>query len=106
MFGTTSPSANPLNFLNPADIVSMDVLKDASAAAIYGSRAAYGVIIITTKKGQKGEPRIDFAFSTGVASIQNKVKVLNAAQYREAIQYYELTHQMIREKILMPLLPS
>ena len=89
IFGTT-PSANPLNFLNPADIVSMDVLKDASAAAIYGSRAAYGVVIITTKKGQKGEPRIDFAFSTGVASIQNKVKVLNAAQYREAIQYYEV----------------
>jgi len=89
-FGTTSPAGNPLNFLNPADIVSMDVLKDASAAAIYGSRAAYGVVIITTEKGQKGEPRIDFAFSTGVASIQNKVKVLNADQYREAIQYYEV----------------
>ena len=52
IFGTT-PSANPLNFLNPADIVSMDVLKDASAAAIYGSRAAYGVVIITTKKEQR-----------------------------------------------------
>jgi TonB-dependent starch-binding outer membrane protein SusC len=90
IFFTTSPSANPLNFLNPADIISMDVLKDASAAAIYGSRAAYGVVIITTKKGQSGEPRIDFAFSTGLSSIQNKVKVLNAAQYREAIQYYEV----------------
>jgi TonB-linked SusC/RagA family outer membrane protein len=90
IFFTSSPSANPLNFLNPSDIVSMDVLKDASAAAIYGSRAAYGVVIITTKKGQSGEPRIDFAFSTGLSSIQNKVKVLNAAQYREAIQYYEV----------------
>jgi len=90
LFNATSPAANPLNFLNPADIVSMDVLKDASASAIYGSRAAYGVVIITTKKGQKGEPRIDFDFSFGAASIQNKVKVLNATQYREAIEYYEV----------------
>src|SRR5688572_14906287 len=89
LFGTTSPSGNPLNFINPADIASMDVLKDASAAAIYGSRAAYGVVIITTKRAQKGEPRIDFNISTGVASIQNKVKVLNAGQFREAIGYYD-----------------
>ena len=91
IFGTTSPTGNPLTFLNPSDIVSMDVLKDASAAAIYGSRAAFGVVIITTKKAQSGEPRVDFAFSTGVASIQNKVKVLNASQYREAIEYYEVS---------------
>jgi TonB-dependent starch-binding outer membrane protein SusC len=87
-FGDTSPAGNPLNFLNPSDIVSMDVLKDASAAAIYGSRAAYGVIIITTKKAQTGEPKIDFAFSAGLASIQHKVNVLDASQYRDAIKYY------------------
>jgi len=52
----TSPDANPLNFINPNDIASMDILKDASATAIYGSRAAYGVIIITTKRGKAGQP--------------------------------------------------
>lgn len=88
-FGT-SPSANPLNFINPADIASIDILKDASAAAIYGSRAAYGVINITTKKAVAGEPQIDFSLSTGLASIQHEVEVLDASQFREAIKYYNV----------------
>ena len=50
-----TPSDNPLNWINPADIASMDVLKDASATAIFGSRGANGVIMITTKKGQSQE---------------------------------------------------
>lgn len=86
-FGT-SPAANPLNFINPADIASIDILKDASAAAIYGSRAAYGVVNITTKKAVAGEPKIDFSLSTGWASIQQKIEMLDGAQYREAIRYY------------------
>ncbi len=86
-FGT-SPASNPLNFINPSDIVSMDVLKDASASAIYGSRAAYGVVLITTKKGQAGEPKIDFSLSTGLATIRKKVEILDAAQFRKAIPYY------------------
>ncbi|MEP7375861.1 MAG: SusC/RagA family TonB-linked outer membrane protein [Chitinophagaceae bacterium] len=81
---------NPLNFLNPGDIASIDVLKDASATAIYGSRAAYGVIIINTKKGQAGLAKITLGVSTGINSILKKIEVLNAAQFREAIQYYNV----------------
>ncbi|SOD90345.1 SusC/RagA family TonB-linked outer membrane protein [Spirosoma fluviale] len=83
-----TPGGNPLNFLNPADIASIDVLKDASATAIYGSRAAYGVVIINTKRGQAGQAKIDIGMNTGVASIFRKINVLNAEQYREAIKYY------------------
>ena len=83
---------NPLNFVNPNDIASIDVLKDASATAIYGSRAAYGVVIINTKKGVAGQPKIDVEIFTGVSSILKKVKVLNATQYREAITYYNVSN--------------
>lgn len=87
-FGGSNPGANPLNFMNPADIASIDVLKDASATAIYGSRGAYGVILITTKKGQTGQPKIDISASIGQSKIANKLKVLDAEQYRKAIPYY------------------
>ena len=79
---------NPLNFLNPADIASIDILKDASATAIYGSRAAYGVVIINTKKGRTGPTKIDVTASTGISSVLKKIRVLNAEEYREAIKYY------------------
>ncbi|KAA9034452.1 SusC/RagA family TonB-linked outer membrane protein [Ginsengibacter hankyongi] len=82
------PGNDPLNFLNPADIASIDILKDASATAIYGSRAAYGVVIINTKKAQTGVTKLDVAVSAGVSSILKKIKVLNASQYRDAIKYY------------------
>ncbi len=81
---------NPLNFLDPADIASIDVLKDASATAIYGSRAAYGVVIINTKKGSAGPTKLNVGISTGLSSILKKIKVLSAAQYREAIPYYNV----------------
>ena len=84
-----SPNSNPLNFLNPADIESIDVLKDASATAIYGSRAAYGVVIITTKKGKQGTARLDVNASSGFSHIQRRINVLNADQYRQAIAYYD-----------------
>jgi len=83
-----SPDSNPLNFLNPADIESIDVLKDASATAIYGSRAAYGVVIITTKRGKLGEARLDVGISGGFSNIMRRIKVLNASQYRDALAYY------------------
>ncbi|HTQ64028.1 MAG TPA: TonB-dependent receptor plug domain-containing protein, partial [Puia sp.] len=83
---------NPLNFLNPVDIVSIDVLKDASATAIYGSRAAYGVIIINTKKGQPGAMKLDVAVSTGISSVLKKTEVLDASQYRDAIKYYGVSN--------------
>jgi TonB-dependent starch-binding outer membrane protein SusC len=85
-----TPGGNPLNFINPADIASMEVLKDASATAIYGSRAAYGVILITTKKGQSGVPKIDVNASVGNSTIMKRIDVLNADQYRQALTYYGL----------------
>lgn len=78
-------SENLLNTINPNDIESMSVLKDASAAALYGSRASNGVIIITTKKGAKGKPSFNFntQFSTG--TITKQVDMLTGDQVRELI---------------------
>jgi TonB-linked SusC/RagA family outer membrane protein len=83
-----SPDSNPLNFLNPADIESIDILKDASATAIYGSRGAYGVVIITTKRGKAGDARLDVGVSGGFSNIMRRIKTLDASQYREALGYY------------------
>lgn len=75
--------ANPLLTLNPNDIESFDILKDAAATSIYGSRGANGVIIIQTKRGQRGQsPTVNFSTSTTVAKPINTVNVLNAKQYR------------------------
>lgn len=73
--------------LNPADIQSIQVLKDASATALYGSRGMNGVIIVTTKKGRSGEPRVDVSTYAGVQSIPRKLPLMNAAQYREANRF-------------------
>jgi len=89
--GGNNPGVNPLNFINPNDIASMDILKDASATAVYGSRAAYGVVIITTKKGQAGVPKIEFGASYGVSKVFKKLEVLDANQYRQALTYYGLS---------------
>jgi len=72
---------NPLNFINPNDIASIDVLKDASATAIYGSRGANGVIIVTTKQGVSGENAIEYSASLSIGSIANKIKVYNASEF-------------------------
>ncbi|HEY1166463.1 MAG TPA: SusC/RagA family TonB-linked outer membrane protein, partial [Chitinophaga sp.] len=80
------PGGNALNFINPFDIASVDVLKDASATAIYGSRAAYGVVLVTTKRGQSGEPKLDIGASVGVSKIMRRIDVLDGDQYRQAIQ--------------------
>jgi TonB-dependent starch-binding outer membrane protein SusC len=83
-----TPDINPLNFLNPADIVSMDVLKDASASAIYGSRGANGVILVTTKKGQNGPLKVEFNATYGISGVMRKIKVLDASGYRDALKKY------------------
>lgn len=70
-----------INNLAPTDIASMDILKDASAAAIYGSRAANGVVLITTKSGRKGENIIDFNAYYGVQNITKKLDLLNASEW-------------------------
>ncbi|MBN8850333.1 MAG: hypothetical protein BGO55_32515 [Sphingobacteriales bacterium 50-39] len=72
---------NVLSFLNPNDIASVEILKDASATAIYGSRGANGVVIITTKKGAYNQDRIDFNVLTGMSEITKKYKLLNAEQF-------------------------
>lgn len=77
--------------VNNNDIESIQVLKDASAAAIYGSRAANGVIIITTKKGKKGEPKITLSLKYGAQQIPKKWDVMNSTQYA-AIKKQEYTN--------------
>lgn len=74
-------TVNIFNLINPNDIESISVLKDASAAAVYGVRAANGVILITTKSGQQGRPRIEVNASRGVQNIPKTVDVLNVSQY-------------------------
>ena len=80
-FGVT----NPLNFINPQDIASIDVLKDASAAAIYGARAANGVIVITTKKGTMGKTEMNLSVSTAMSNISNSIDVFSAAEFRKKV---------------------
>jgi TonB-linked SusC/RagA family outer membrane protein len=74
-------SNNPLNNLNPGDIETIQVLKDASAAAIYGSRAANGVVMITTKRGQAGKPKIQVNVNSGVSSVMRKLDLLSADEW-------------------------
>jgi len=69
------------NFLNPNDIESIEVLKDASATAIYGSRGANGVIMITTKKGEKGLSRLNFTANFGVQTLSKKIDVTHAEEF-------------------------
>jgi iron complex outermembrane receptor protein len=73
---------NPMNLLNPADIASISILKDAAATAIYGARAANGVILIETKKGAAGGPTIEYEFSAGRSSAPKQLEVLNGDEYR------------------------
>ena len=79
-FGSGAAS-NPMSFINPNDIESIDVLKDASATAIYGSRGANGVIIITTKKGKKGSGQLSFSSVGGFSNISKKYDLLSAADF-------------------------
>ncbi len=76
---------NPLNALNVNDIESVDILKDASAAAIYGSRGSNGVVIITTKRGKKGKPSFNLNSYYGIQSASKKIPMLDAYQYAELI---------------------
>lgn len=77
--------SNPLSTVNPADIESFTVLKDASAAAIYGSRASNGVIIITTKKGKSGSVKINYSGNVSISTKRNKVDVMSGDEYRDYI---------------------
>ena len=87
---TAKGMTNVLAMINPSDIESFTVLKDASATAIYGSRASNGVIIITTKKGRSGQaPKVTYNGDVTLSMIQKKYDVLNAADYRALVERTE-----------------
>ena len=75
------PIEGGIDYLNPSDIESIEVLKDAASGAVYGARAANGVILVTTKKGTKGDARVNYDFSYGLSSPWKKLDVLDASQY-------------------------
>lgn len=79
--GESGNSTNPLATLNPSDIASVDILKDASAAAIYGARAANGVILVTTKRGQAGELLVDYNGSVGMQQLPTTVETMTLQDY-------------------------
>ncbi len=87
-FGEDSANGprNPLSFLNPSDIESIDILKDASAAAIYGSRGANGVVLITTKKGRAGQLQVDYNGYVASSGLRKKIPLLSASQYRSFVE--------------------
>jgi TonB-dependent starch-binding outer membrane protein SusC len=88
-----SPESNPLIYINPNDIASIDVLKDASASAIYGSRGANGVIVITTKKGSSAGTKVEVGTSFAVnAGFMKKYEVLDAGQFRNALTKYDVAN--------------
>ncbi|MCH7402006.1 SusC/RagA family TonB-linked outer membrane protein [Belliella kenyensis] len=83
--GTENFGLNPLADINPTDIESIEVLKDAASTAIYGSRAANGVVMITTKRGKSGKPQVDLNIHSGISTVSRRLSVLNASQYRSAV---------------------
>ncbi len=73
-----------LNLINSNDIESIDILKDAASAAIYGSRAANGVVLVTTKKGKAGRTKVELNYVAGLQNVIDKVDVMNSAEYAQA----------------------
>jgi iron complex outermembrane receptor protein len=84
----TTPTSDPLTFINPNEIAEVQVLKDASASAIYGSRGANGVIQITTKKGALGPGKVEANANVGFGDAMRNIDVLSASDYRAAIAKY------------------
>ncbi len=81
--GSATEPDNPLATLNPDDIESIEVLKDASSSAIYGARASNGVLLVTTKSGKQGRTKLNVGFFTGWSEPTKKQKFLDATQYKE-----------------------
>lgn len=80
-----------INLISPDDIESMSVLKDASATAIYGSRAANGVIMVTTRKGRTGKPQVSYSGYAAIESVSGRVNVLNANEHRAFLAEHDMT---------------
>lgn len=83
--GAGNQQLNALSDINPNDIESIEILKDASASAIYGSRAANGVVLVTTKRGKSGRTKIDFSYYTGVQQTIKRLGVLNGQESQDII---------------------
>lgn len=81
--GQTNSNSSVLSTINPADIVSIEVLKDASATAIYGSRASNGVVMIVTKQGENGKPRLSYDGYFGLQQLPKKLEVMNLKEYAQ-----------------------
>ncbi len=84
-------AVDPLSSLNPDDIESINILKDASATAIYGSRGANGVIMITTKRGKAGKTQVDYTFNAGVSNATKQLDVLTGDEYRAIVNKLNLS---------------
>ena len=103
---TDDDTSNPLSSINPSDIVSMDVLKDASATAIYGARASNGVIMITTKRGAAGEASITYDGYVGWQNMPKKLEVMNLREYaahhnaRAAAGFVETSDYFVEPELL------
>ncbi|SEW42214.1 SusC/RagA family TonB-linked outer membrane protein [Chitinophaga arvensicola] len=82
---SAGPKLNALSLINPNDIVSIEVLKDASAAAIYGARGANGVVLVTTKKGETGATKIEFNTYYGTQEAAKKLPLLNATEFAQLV---------------------
>lgn len=93
-------TSDPLSMLDPEDIESINVLKDASATAIYGSRGANGVIMITTKKGKKGMKQLSYGLNLGWSAVAKKLDVVNGDQYRHVIS--EINKGLTADKQISP----
>jgi TonB-linked SusC/RagA family outer membrane protein len=87
-------SPDPLSLINPNDIESMNILKDASATAIYGSRASNGVIIITTKKGKSGKPKFNFTTQNSIATLPKEADVLSPSEFRAYVNAHGTPSQI------------
>ncbi|MEG2061537.1 MAG: TonB-dependent receptor [Alistipes sp.] len=88
-------SRNALSFLNPADIESMEILKDASSTAIYGSRGSNGVILITTKSGRDGGAKVNLSYNLSVSQVSNTLRMLSSREYAEMANLAYINTQLI-----------
>jgi TonB-linked SusC/RagA family outer membrane protein len=92
--GGITVAPNPLTSLNPRDIESIQILKDASALAIYGARAANGVVLITTKQGRAGPPRVSVEAFTGVQSVTKRYDLLSGPEYAQFVNEWAATQDL------------
>lgn len=102
--GGDNQTNNPLSFLNPQDIESIEVLKDASATAVYGARAANGVVLITTRRGSEGTDNLEFTVNYGISDVSKRIKLMDAYTYAK-MRNEAYTNKSIFEGTPLDILP-